>query len=1352
MNIRIYVCVAFSILCTCSIIADVSSDLSGYIAESQTLEIIGKSLSEIQSLSTDISNLLDSQGDNTTHEYKATSHLLNLITQYASFATVLQNSAADLSESFNAATQASNKTTITNISTAADTFIVNVNAHDYTNTSYEGSLLAVRVYLSSQISEFKEKTLTPLPAVINNYISLINEFTSYPNLSTVTQSQWQDLANNALSVATGFGEQWLEFGQLVTPANNVVTFSSGGQNFSDFIYSCRIQSLDINTLSRTTKALLIAQDLTLKNSENFLFELMNARGELPPLITVGGSNYVSHFASIAGGINNTAISNTYSRAIENLEKLFRIYENAFMTVELIDLKIQITPYNVKEFSDVSIIKTEITSKATFFAQAYADFPSAAEIAAILDEAASDNENEFLHERISSFYTSKGTETSVVKRLLDDASSAITAHLEAVSFPYLETDGLTAQNIEEIEAINSKAGIAYPLYALNLLDIQTTLQIDEAFTSLYNFISSSYIYLSLVTAFSAYDKAVAELKIQQQDSLYKSSLIDRNKALATIPTKISALETAEQTFLSNFTSDFIGTNQAVNLDTPASMIAAKKTLYTAKLKDILDDINKSKYYLRGIGDSNLGDAIAKVLDNEITGVAATQALYDWVGNLAADETLDANAQNTADDQLAAFQLAINDAYTFDSAIDEINQDVLYALNTISFNWGGDTTSTRSSIQSYAKIIAEGNLSSDGGEQYLNSQFISIAQSLHKQLEELYAPQHEGSTTNSSTKTPLTSGNFIAGHAFLNGTATATIGSQIKSASSHLFVSGDGENTAHLREIENSNTTAKEIHLNNSGRIGLGTQFLSENPGNTNTILQATSNSLKGAITIVADGNGVIELNSDLYIDGSGSDDNTVQPFIPTTNFGKDKEHRITITSSVERSIIITRNTILDLTAFSGNTKTYGQQIVFDGKTKLILEPGAKIRFPHISYDKKDYSPVLYFNGDSELIIRGTSNQDEERWEDYTGSNAVRCKMLGVGNIWFNKNAKMRINDSALFGIESDVISPKTDITFSLKRNSAILIGDKSSTGGAFQIGNQTDHLGESVSVGIIINGPHACFEINDNGFFGIAVGIINKINNPNGTAINSYNNPTEDPENQLFAWRVQHLANVSGFYLDIEQGKFKHSNIFTGSDADELGSLMAIGDLTSAGNYVLKLDNPRRSIIHGGGNVIYLSKNNYNHEMYYPVSLWNTATPVNIYDTGNHENDGICSLLAPDITLRFRQQQVTDLEGDSVTYYGRGIIKITDKKYLFAGPEKEFFKLITLGDDPASEPFIPIGKDQESVRIGYVNGTKIVRTTISAVSRNDGSITDPEEALLSGFVVGARNNTNNDPVSFMIQRR
>ena len=149
---------------------------------------------------------------------------------------------------------------------------------------------------------------------------------------------------------------------------------------------------------------------------------------------------------------------------------------------------------------------------------------------------------------------------------------------------------------------------------------------------------------------------------------------------------------------------------------------------------------------------------------------------------------------------------------------------------------------------------------------------------------------------------------------------------------------------------------------------------------------------------------------------------------------------------------------------------------------------------------------------------------------TGSDKVRCKLLGIGQIWLNKRARMKIFDEALVGVEADASTPFTDLTISIRRDAGMFIGDDTRSGGAFQIGNVVDGGGDGTNTGeggggdilalslLLMVRTHRVI-LGGEGLFGVGAGTVNKINNPNGTLPTAAVDPETDPDGiQYTAWR------------------------------------------------------------------------------------------------------------------------------------------------------------------------------------------------------------------------------------------
>lgn len=602
--------------------------------------------------------------------------------------------------------------------------------------------------------------------------------------------------------------------------------------------------------------------------------------------------------------------------------------------------------------------------------------------------------------------------------------------------------------------------------------------------------------------------------------------------------------------------------------------------------------------------------------------------------------------------------------------------------------------------------------------------------------------------------------------ITGDNTATLTSQIfgVNTQSILLASKSTSGVAQLRDIALANSAASKtsagikIYIDQSAIIGLGTANLGINAASSLNILGENSTQ------IVPVGNGIININADIVIAAN-------TPLIPTASFGTGSGHRILFTSAVERKITVLSGVELDLSGFSAtgsNYAPYGKQIVFGGKVKLILEPGAKIRFPYMADGAEQYAPVLYFNEDSELIFLGTENRDEPRWTDaLTGTNKIRNKILGVGSIWLNKKAIMSILSTALVGVEADYKSPRTSLNISLKRQAQIQIGTVDVAGGSFQIGNVVyggdgDQNGPNNStnrgVGFVPRATQIDFSLTSNdpacalslyreGFLGLGVGIINKNNNPNGNALSEFESP--DTEN---AWQLQSLHNVCNIALNFTKGSLNHNNIADGTN--DAAALIGIGPLEAGGKYSLSLGQFCKARVRGGGSILFIGEN-APQDAPYTASLWSTAAPLTFTDA----DTGIYNILAPDIIMRRRFSSTTITDPDTgettdIISFGRGIVSVTDTSYSFTGPQEEFFMSLSMASyKDFSDKFVALGT-QENIDIyaGYVNGTTIVRQLLTSALDSNGNVVSPAKGLDKGYLIGAKADIRGNPISFIVPQQ
>lgn len=580
--------------------------------------------------------------------------------------------------------------------------------------------------------------------------------------------------------------------------------------------------------------------------------------------------------------------------------------------------------------------------------------------------------------------------------------------------------------------------------------------------------------------------------------------------------------------------------------------------------------------------------------------------------------------------------------------------------------------------------------------------------------------------------------------------------------HLWLTGSSLGFARVREfvsIKSDPAVFGEgahaaLFLDEGARIGLGSRHWNEHS------VHAWNQLGQDKVSLFVNGDGVVDLNSDLVIIDK-------LPLVATENFGQGANaHRLLFYSEVPREIVVPANGELDLSSF-GRSSAGKQIIAFGGQTRLILEPGAKIRFPAtVTGGDAANGPVLEFDDDAKLILLGNRDRTEGRWTDgLTGSDKVRSKFLGKGTVRLLKKARMEIFEEALVGVEADVSTPVTDLTFQINDDAGLYIGDDVRSGGAFQIGNMVTGGGDGtnnetptqVNFTLALDGENARCHIAREGFFGIAAGTVNKIRNPNGTAANSSVDPSTDPV-QFTAWRLQTLRDVKNVTLEVKRGFFDHNQIYNGSQDSADGSVLAIGPIDydatnigaaiNGGAYTLRLGPADEAFVRGGGNVVIVGPGN-THDAPHPLSVWSTVEPLTGTDTGKY------NLMAPTAMIRVY---------DSSTHFGTftasgslptGIAMEYTSRAVSTADAGEFankqaqaysdiYYMLTLpryleGLYDNESTAVPLGKARSGVVVGYRTGTSSAVDT--AIIRDDTISTNFETALDKGFLRGIATNAD-----------
>ncbi len=353
----------------------------------------------------------------------------------------------------------------------------------------------------------------------------------------------------------------------------------------------------------------------------------------------------------------------------------------------------------------------------------------------------------------------------------------------------------------------------------------------------------------------------------------------------------------------------------------------------------------------------------------------------------------------------------------------------------------------------------------------------------------------------------------------------------------------------------------VVLQRNGRLGLGTAHRNPDSLEASVVLGVNG------VTIIANGDGLVELNEDVCI-------NNVCSILKGPDFKAGD--KLQFNSDCCRTIRVKPTGILDLRSFGE-----GDTIEFNGNIKLILEPGAQILLNGVTVRFADTAcmiaePFVKAQQTFDAIAHGAHNgalspitqtplgNPHNQFAPLTSADSTpkntddfRVKIIGIGTfIWADCSCAI-IERDAFVGIETlsetrkdaceqedDQICKidKTDIKFLLKGCSLFLIGDcEERSSGSLQIGNTENRTGHEVSFNLCLQGKGARFRIKQQGFFGLGVGIVDK----------GSSKPND--------WLVDNLYNVKKITIQLDDGEFVHDRIYSGDD--DRASLMAISQDT-----------------------------------------------------------------------------------------------------------------------------------------------------------------------------------------------
>ncbi len=382
------------------------------------------------------------------------------------------------------------------------------------------------------------------------------------------------------------------------------------------------------------------------------------------------------------------------------------------------------------------------------------------------------------------------------------------------------------------------------------------------------------------------------------------------------------------------------------------------------------------------------------------------------------------------------------------------------------------------------------------------------------------------------------------------------------------------------------------LENEGRIGLGTAHRNLDSNLANIMLGTNG------IIVIAEGDGQVDLNENILV-------NNVCAFLRGPDFN---QNILRINSDVEREFRVKPSGVLDFRSFQA-----GDVVEFGGQTKVILEAGATILMGDATVRFTDDAQLYaepYFKSQEifDAIAEGPIDNTLDPIATVTNpalphnqyaplanfgaglqnTDSFRVRLIGsAGNLEFDGESRFIIPEFAFVGVETllEVRGTNTceiattDLSILLNGASQFIVGGLNELpGGSFQVGNTVNRTGHSVTFVLSHLNRDVQARINEQGFMGLGVGIVDK--------------SSTIPNN----WLVDTLFNVSGIILKVDDGLFIHDRTFTGSVSN--ASLLAIAEydaLTPAYSLIFEVDPTvaqdrlDTAGIHGGGNFVLIQQ-------------------------------------------------------------------------------------------------------------------------------------------------------------------
>ncbi len=341
---------------------------------------------------------------------------------------------------------------------------------------------------------------------------------------------------------------------------------------------------------------------------------------------------------------------------------------------------------------------------------------------------------------------------------------------------------------------------------------------------------------------------------------------------------------------------------------------------------------------------------------------------------------------------------------------------------------------------------------------------------------------------------------------------------------------------LNGYDSSEAPVGVLFVQNNGRVGIG-----NNSEDADSLYGSVKLGVNG-LTLVANGNGVIDILSDVVVDN-------VCHIVTGPNFDGET---LMLRSEQPQELRVRTGGTLDLSTFD----TANKKVMISGELSVVMERNSTLVMG---------GGVLQFTSRSSLTGQPYVDEDGVFGTDVSVTDTLRVKILGNGQIAFDEDSAWNLLEDTYWGVETDSDHTDANFTFTFEDNARLAIGTDNTFGGSLQVGNTSSNPTHSIIARFEMDGPGALIDVNSQGFLGFGAGIVKKSN--------------IGPDD----WAIGSLFDVADIHISNTQGTIKADNTLLGSDSD--ASLIAVGpagDGTVSGYHVTLQSTAR---VLGGSNMV-----------------------------------------------------------------------------------------------------------------------------------------------------------------------